>query len=196
MRSVAWVKDDPPGMEFAEVTRLPDRLKATGVAIGSTPVPYRLDYSLDTGAGFVTTQIELTARAEGWERRLDLRRQDDGWSADVFQAGEPPGGAWESDMAPLAEALDCDLQYSPLTNTMPVLRHGLLEGGTAEFTMAWISVPDLRIHADGQRYTFVRREGEESIVRFEALDGSFTANMRFDAEGLVVDYPGIARRLT
>jgi len=46
VRAVAWVKDDPPGMEFAQVTLTPRRLRAVGVAIGSTPVGYRLDYVL------------------------------------------------------------------------------------------------------------------------------------------------------
>ena len=53
-------------------------------------------------------------------------------------------------------SLDCDLGLSPVTNLMPVLRHGLLSGGDAfQLTAAWVSVPDLGVHADGQRYDFV-----------------------------------------
>jgi hypothetical protein len=45
-----------------------------------------------------------------------------------------------------------------------------------------------------QRYTFVRKEGDQSIVRFEDQDG-FSADLTFDRDGLVLDYPGIAKRL-
>jgi hypothetical protein len=80
---------------------------------------------------------------------------------------------------------------------MPVLRHGLLSGGgSVELRMAWVSVPDLAVHASGQRYTFVRTEDERSVVRYEATDGDFTADITFDRDGIVVDYPGIGRRLS
>ena len=33
------------------------------------------------------------------------------------------------------------------------------------------------------------------MIRYEAVDGSFTADIRADGDGIVIDYPGIARRL-
>jgi uncharacterized protein len=102
-----------------------------------------------------------------------------------------PGG----DMTTFNEALDCDLAFSPLTNSMPVLRHGLLEGGgPVDFLMAWVAVPDLSVHASRQRYTFVRKTGDVSVVRYESESRDFVAELTFDAEGLVIDYPGIGRR--
>jgi hypothetical protein len=64
--------------------------------------------------------------------------------------------------------------------------------------MIWISVPDLSIHASSQRYTFLeRRSGEQRLVRFEAVDDGedFVADVQFNSDGLVVDYPGIASRI-
>jgi hypothetical protein len=77
---------------------------------------------------------------------------------------------------------------------MPVLRHNLLAGGQpVDYLMAWVSVPDLAVLASAQRYAFVRREAAGlSVIRFES--GAFTADVVFDADGLVVDYPGIGRR--
>lgn len=99
-------------------------------------------------------------------------------------------------MAVLAGALDCDLGLSPLTNSMPVLRHRLHEGGgSVEFLMAWVSVPDLAVHRSRQRYTFVRRDAAARIVRFESLDATFVADVAFDDAGVVIDYPGLARRI-
>jgi hypothetical protein len=92
-------------------------------------------------------------------------------------------------------ALDCDLGRSPLTNSMTVLRHNLLAGGSpVDFVVAWVSVPDLSVYASKQRYTFLRHEGERRIIRFED-DSGFTADIIFDNDGLVLDYPGLARRL-
>jgi hypothetical protein len=78
---------------------------------------------------------------------------------------------------------------------MPVLRRGLLDsGGPIDLTMAWVSVPDLVVSRSVQRYTFIGRDGDLRVVRFED-DSGFSANVVFDSDGLVVNYPGIARRL-
>ena len=77
---------------------------------------------------------------------------------------------------------------------MPVLRHRLHEsGGPVDFLMAWVSVPELAAYPSRQRYTFVRREPEARVVQFETLDGSFVADIGFDDQGVVLDYPGVAR---
>jgi uncharacterized protein len=196
-RAVAWVKDDPFGVEFAEIGIAEQHLTASGVAVGTTPLPYRLDYELETRAGFVTARLRVTSRGEGWRRELDLRRDQDGvWSVAADDEGEVdlprPGG----DAARFADALDCDLGLSPVTNMMPILRHGLLSGGgPIEFTMAWVAVPALAVQPDGQRYRHVRSVADHHVVRYEAVDGSFAADITVDADAVVVDYPGIARRL-
>jgi len=57
-----------------------NRLTVEGVAIGSVPVPYRLDYALATVAGFIATQVELSARGDGRQRSLTLTRLSSrGW---------------------------------------------------------------------------------------------------------------------
>lgn len=196
-RAVAWAKDDPVGAEFAEIALSDEHVSAEGVAIGSEPIPYRLDYTLETVSGFVTSRLLVSTRGEGWRRRLDLRRDAAGaWSVTVREEGAvdlPPAGG---DPATLVAAVDCDLGLSPVTNLMPVLRHTPFSGGSSvELTAAWVSVPDLRVRADGQRYTFVRADDERRVIRYEASDSSFAADITLDRDGIVIDYPGIARRL-
>ena len=194
-RSIVWVREDPLGAEFADVDISRGRLTATGTAVGSSPLGYRLDYKLETLAGYVTSGLTVVARGEGWQRKLDLRRLRTGrWTARTSARGKvdlpPPGG----DMTAVAGALDCDLAWSPLTNTMPVLRHGLLEaGGPVELLMAWVSVPDLRVIPSIQRYRFMRKSGKFSIVRYESSSRDFVADLTFDQDGLCVNYPGIGR---
>jgi uncharacterized protein len=192
-RAAVWQRDDGAGGEFAELVLESDRLAARGVAIGNSPLPYRLDYLLETGSRFATTLLNISSRGAGWSRRLLLRLDRAGsWSVDVETDGNvdlaEPGG----DPLTLAGAIDCDLGLSPVTNLMPILRHGLASGeGRIELTAAWVSVPDLRVQPDGQRYTAVA----PNQIRFEALDGSFSATITVDNDGLVVDYPGIAHRI-
>jgi hypothetical protein len=196
MRAVAWIKQEPFGVEFADVELEPDRLTASGVSIGSSPMPYRLDYTLETIAGFVTSRMHVIARGQGWRRSLDLRRLGSGaWRATHQTEGVDPTPGTDR-LPSLADALDCDLGLSPLTNSMPVLRHGLLHGGgSLDFVMAWISVPDLSVRDSPQRYTFIRAAGAESIIRYAARDSDFVADITFDRDGLVIDYPGIGRRI-
>src|SRR5262245_56529011 len=194
-RAIAWDKDDAAGAEFVEVRLAGDALSARGVAIGGEPVAYRLDYTLETGSGFVTTRLDLTARGDGWRRTLDLRRGESGeWTASATAEGDPPdsldapGSGPDRPgrgLAPLAGALDCDLGLSPLTNSMPVLRHRLLErDGSVDFLMAWVSVPDLGVHPSRQRYTALRDlSGGDRLIRFESLDSTFTADLTFDRDG-------------
>jgi hypothetical protein len=204
-RGVGWQKEAHlGGAEWADVVLRSDRLSATGTAIGRTPIAYRLDYELDTGPGFVTRRLRVQSHGNGWRRHLDLRRGDDGsWTADASVTGEPaelpatgladPGASADT-LAGLAGALDCDLGECPLTNTMPVLRHDLLRPSQPmDFVMAWVSVPDLNVRRSDQRYTFLGSGTGGAVIRYES--GTFRADVRFDADGLVVDYPGLGRRL-
>jgi uncharacterized protein len=198
--AVAWSKDDPFGAEYAEVAFADAALTASGIAIGSRPLPYRLDYTLRTGADFVTAEVEVSCRGDGWKRSMKLVRSSAGhWTAETATFGEAPLSTAGGDTQQFDGALDPDLGLSPLFNSLPVLRHDLHEGGAAgDFLMVWISVPDLAIRPSPQRYTYLQTLADGSrLVRFESIGKGedFVADVVFDANGLVVDYPGIAKRL-
>src|ERR1700733_10500916 len=131
--AITWIK--PSGAEYAGVelgslTGGDGWLRSTGVAGGAEPLPYQLDYSLNCGDGYVTRSLTVHASGAGWSRALRLSRDQDGlWQvqADFTGADDLPRPG--ADPTAFAGALDCDLGLSPLTNTMPVLRHGLLAGG-------------------------------------------------------------------
>jgi hypothetical protein len=196
-RAVGWAKEDGYGHEFVDVTIRQDTLSAEGVAVGAGPMAFRLDYRLETGASFVTAHLSMATRGEGWSRSLDLRQSDGAWTASTTSHGEvdlpPPGG----DLEALSGALDCDIQMSPLTNSMPVLRHGLLAGGEPpDFLMAWVAVPALSVVPSRQRYVPLGPlAGGGRTIRYVSLDSDFVADVSFDADGLVIDYPRLGTRL-
>ena len=197
-RTVAWRKDEPSGMELAEIRIEGRTLAATGVAIGTAPLPYRLDYELETRPDFVTSRLKVTSRGEGWRRDLDLRRDESGaWSISADSEGVLDLPCAGGDTSLLSAALDCDLGLSPVTNMMPILRHGLLRGGgPVELTMAWVAVPALTVQPDGQRYRHLRSAAGHHVVGYEATDGSFAAEITVDADAVVIEYPGIAQHVT
>jgi hypothetical protein len=91
----------------------------------------------------------------------------------------------------LADADFFDVGFSPLFNSLPVLRDGLLEAGPArDYVMCWVDVPALAVERSAQRYEPLG----SGKVRFTA--GEFTADIEFDEAGLVLRYPGIAMRTT
>jgi hypothetical protein len=90
----------------------------------------------------------------------------------------------------LGDADFFDLGYSPLFNSLPVIRDGLLEAGPSRtYIMRWVDVPSLELCRSEQRYEPLGN----GLVRFQA--GSFTADIQFDAAGFVLDYPGVGRRV-
>jgi hypothetical protein len=90
----------------------------------------------------------------------------------------------------LAGADFFDLGWSPLFNSLPVLRDQLLDGGPPrDYLMRWVDVPSLQVSASAQRYEPLGN----GIVRFRA--GDFVSDITFDSDGFVADYPGIATRV-
>ena len=199
-RFVIWGGIEGLPLEAARIDLGADSVRATGTQIGSDPLPYRVDYELEVGPGWLGTRFEARATGDGWARALDLRGDRDGsWSADVEASGAAglpvPGG----DTDAFRGALDVDLALSPLTNLMPVKRHRLAEEpGRRDFVMAWVAVPELSVIAYPQRYEHVGpRPGGGSVVRFVDLQPGedFVADLSYDADGIVEDYPGLAARL-
>jgi putative glycolipid-binding protein len=91
----------------------------------------------------------------------------------------------------LAGADFFDLGFSPLFNSLPVIRDQLLESGpTREYEMRWIDVPSLAVSKSEQRYEPLG----DGQVRFSA--GDFMADIQFDQAGFVLEYPGIAVRVS
>jgi hypothetical protein len=170
-------------------------LTAAGIQLGAEPAPFRVDYRLEA-PDFVTRELELTSTAEGWRRHLLLRHDGSGaWEADVEDEGDVPDGPWDGSLPELSEALDIDIQNSPLTNTMPILREGFREGGSGDFVMAFVTLPTLRVEASPQRYEHVRATETGSVVRYISRDGDFTADLELDTDGLLAFYPRLARRI-
>ncbi|MDQ4131614.1 MAG: putative glycolipid-binding domain-containing protein [Actinomycetota bacterium] len=192
-----WSGLDAWRVEAASLEFSPNSLAAMGTQLGTEPVPYRLDYNLQTGPGYITEILNVDVAGDRWDRGLRLRRHADGtWEYHAHAEGDAPLAPAGGEVAPLEGALDCDLALSPLTNLMPIRRHGLHERpGHADFLMAWVSVPDLGLHASQQRYEHVSRDVDHSVVRYIGRDPDFVGDLVLDRDGIVKLYPDLAQRL-
>lgn len=191
MRRVVWAILDGHGDDTADVEISADRLVARGRASNEDPAPYALTYELVTGPGFVTERLTVEVDMDRSTRRLVLDRSTAGaWSANLD--GAPVA------LPELTDALDCDLGRSPTTNSMPVLRADLMHRDEpADFVMAWVQVPELLVHRSAQRYVPLGPDSEgRRRIEFVSLDSDFRSELTFDADGLVVDYPGLASRIS
>lgn len=93
-------------------------------------------------------------------------------------------------IAELDGCTDVDIQWSPLTNTLPIRRLQLQPGQEQEIRVVYLSLPGLETHVVGQRYERVN----DHHVRYTSLSSGFQGDLTIDDEGFVVDYPGLFRR--
>lgn len=204
VRHVEWVGDeDPERLEAATVTLGADRLDALGV---SRTTDYVVSWSLETAAEWITSRLDVSVTGRGFTRWLVLRRDGSGrWTSEgrthgteVFH-GERMAAPGIANADALEGALDCDLALCPLTNTMPILRLGALRGvEETELTMAWVDLPSLEVRPSRQVYSADHPydpAAGRATVRYRSADRGFVADLGVDEDGLVIDYPRVARRV-
>jgi hypothetical protein len=186
-RSWLWQRVDGPGLEHFEVHDRPDVVVMEGTIVGSlNEMPLSLNYTLRCDARFAVQSVDVACEARE-TRRVVLNHDAQGRWTDG-------GGA---EMPLLAGCDGLDIAATPSTNTLAIRKLRLSAGESAEVRVVYIAVPGLELSVDRQRYTLLRRGHEESVYRFESLDAApgFVAEISVDADGFVVDYEGLFRRL-
>ena len=108
------------------------------------------------------------------------------------------GGRWWVDgrAAPQLEGcLDVDLESSAMTNALPVRRLLLSVGGQAAAPAAYVRAFALGVERLEQHYA--RRDDRDGSQQFDydAPAFDFECRLAYDQSGLVLQYPGIARRV-
>lgn len=167
---VVWERWDGHGMERARVTVGPDGVFADSDLL--TPENVHAHFRIRCDARWRTRHVEVTVLDEP---HRTLRLEADG------------EGHWDG-RPELDGCLDVDIYPSPLTNSLPIRRMG----GDGETRAAWVQIPELTVEPLHQRYT---RLSGGNRWRYEAPSSGFTTEFDVDPDGLVLDYPKLARRL-
>ena len=95
----------------------------------------------------------------------------------------------KEECADVTGCLDLDLNFSPLTNTLPIRRLNLAVGREAKVRAAWLRFPSFKLEPLEQLY----RRVKTSKYRYENAGGRFSAELEVDKAGLVIDYPNFWR---
>ncbi len=174
-----WRRIDVPGHENARLRATPAGWVIDGsIEVHEESAAASLEYHIACDAAWRTRDVNVSGIVNGASFALAL-------SADG-------AGHWRREGEPAAAidgALDIDLGFTPMTNTLPIRRLRLGVGERAAVRTAWLRFPELRVELLDQVY--VREAGQ--VFRYEAfVDGApFTARLETDAAGRVLRYEGL-----
>lgn len=181
VRILRWEWINGGGLEHLHLRITDTAIEANGAMLGTLDAQrFALTYRIVCTPGWTVREAEIDTVAEGRHRVVSF----DG------------AGTWRDGRGQTLDALngcvDLDLMGSPFTNTLPInrLKLGLEEARLLR--TAYITVPDLTLRADRQRYTCLE-PGKR--YRYDGLDTKFTAVLTVDHDGLVIDYEGLFRRV-
>jgi hypothetical protein len=88
-----------------------------------------------------------------------------------------------------------DIIQTPFTNTLAIKQLQLNPGEAGELELIYFDLAKGQHSRDQQRYTCLEKTDSGSLYRFEQLSTGFTAILPFDENDLVLDYPGLFRRI-
>jgi uncharacterized protein len=163
---------------FEVVFVQPGRLQGYTSAVEDAR-PYAVRYEIELDEGWRTRKARVAAETVSGSRETVLRSDGAGhWTVDGVAAPQLDG------------LVDVDLEASVCTNTLPIHRLALPHGQASDAPAAYVRVLDLSVTRLEQTY----RRLDEFRYDYTSIDGQFRAVLRYDAAGLVIDYPGIATR--
>jgi uncharacterized protein len=185
-REAMWTPWDGRGLEHLRFSIGESGIEADGVIVGEeTGVTFRARYVIRCDPGWRIRELII----DPLDGRVSLHLRSDGegsWSDASGQSIPEQKGC-----------VDVDLSVTPFTNTLPIRRLGLREEESSEIVVVYVDVPKMRLGTSRQRYTCLERNADGGLYRYEdeGLFRGFTADLPVDADGLVLDYPGIFRRM-
>ena len=179
-RTVRWSPAKGTGLEHLEISDEDGAIHIRSTVIGDKDgTAYGVYYDMTLDADWTFASVVLK-RADGAEKVISSDRKGN-W---VEGSGRR--------MLELEGCIDIDISGTPFTNTLPIRRNrDWVIGEPRRFNMAWVPLDTLEPFKDGQIYTPLGN----GKWRYQAADGSFEAEITVDEDGLVLDYPGLFRRV-
>lgn len=176
-----WQDWSGKGIEHVVLKQNPDHITADGVilALGDSG-PFAITYHIACDISWRVNRLAISELGSS----LTIQLASDG----VGNWTERSGAA----LPQLAPAIDVDISSTPFTNTLPIRRLNLREGQSKEIVTAYLQVPGFELTTDRQRYTCLV---PGKLYRYESVGNDFTREIKVDSDGLVVNYPGLFRRM-
>lgn len=187
-KMLTWSGPGGLRLEGVRVVLAERGLRATGSVVSAAQhsvEAYTASYSLTTDeAGVVQRLTVRIARAVG-EQHVALTRSEEGiWLVDHGQ------GAARTNFG---GALDVDLAFSPLFNTLPVRRLDLHRcTALHDLPVVFVALPSLEVCLVSQTYRTASL-GDPAAISISSA--GWEVELTVDADGLVLEYPGLASRV-
>ena len=184
-RTAAWAHEDArAGFEVVYFEPLHHGHVVTGcttaVESGQTWI---VDYTIRVDADWRTQGADEQGRSGAGAIALALQTDGDGrWQVNGVPAPYLDG------------CLDVDLESSAMTNALPVHRLALEPGERAAAPAAYVRAVGLNVERLEQIYVRTDDDGPRHRYDYVAPAFDFSCQLVYDAAGLVLTYPGIARR--
>jgi hypothetical protein len=173
------------GLESCRVVEIGDGIRADSVALGvEAGRPWALRYTLGCDADWRARDLSVSS-LDGDDGMLRLAGDGTGhWTDDAGKR-----------LPALDGCLDVDLTSTVFTNTLPIRRLGMVPGWSEEIIVAYVTVPGLEVSVARQRYHCLTWAPDGGRYRFEDPASGFAAEISVDGDGLVIEYPNVARRV-
>lgn len=172
---ILWRGSYLPGHEACRLYRYDVgwRLEGTAVFL-SEGRPCRLSYLILCDASWKT----LEGSVSGWfgEEMVSIELAVD--ANQHWQLNGKTSSAVDG-------CIDLDLNFSPVTNLLPIRRLNLEIGEHAEVNAAWLRFPSFELERLPQIYTRL----DESTYRYSSGGGEFIRDLTVNESGFVTNYP-------
>ena len=172
-----WRRLDVPGSDSCVLTRSDPGWRLSGTATFADPRgDARLEYTVAVDDQWRTTSGSVHGAIGTRPVALVIERtQDDRWRVNGVARPELDG------------LVDLDLGFTPATNLFPLRRLALRVGESADAAAAWLDEQRWVLRRLPQRY---ERRSDDAWW-YESPDGGYEGLLRVNAEGFVIDYPGL-----
>jgi uncharacterized protein len=104
-------------------------------------------------------------------------------------------GKWytadNTEITELEGCYDIDISLTPFTNTLPIRRLDLKKGEHIPIDVLYVKLPEFSFSKVRQYYTLL----DKDRYLYEGVFRDFRAELAVDENKMVIDYPGLAKRL-
>lgn len=174
-KSIIWRRLDVAGHEYAQVFLEDSKwfLKGTAFFVFEKQ-DCKLDYSIECDTGWQTRAAKVSGLVG--EKAIEIEISVDAEKRWMLNGKENSG---------TNGCIDIDLNFSPVTNTLPIQRIPLCADEKAEVCAAWLRFPEFTLEPLAQIYTRI----SENKYHYESAGGAFQTEIETDDCGLVTNYP-------